>query len=142
MFPPFGKENLCLFIIFSSFYICAVLLVLAFSVVWAFANTDPIFTALKVFTFGAGGVGRALCFAPVVLASVLHHRHERRSIIRVNRLFYKVGIDHDRFAQGTLSVTFLIVTVSQLKGLTVGGYDLVEITLLVWRVRNRKIISD
>lgn len=124
MFPPLEKLNLCLFIIF---YIYAILLILAFSVVWAFANTDPILAALKVFTIGAGGINCTLGVPLVAPAGILHHGHKRRSIIRVNRVLYKVGVDHVGIV---LSVTFSVVTVSEFKGPAISIHYLVKIPFL------------
>ena len=69
-----------------------------FPVLVAGANTDPIFSALKVCTFSTGGIGGTLSFAPIAFASVLHHRHKRLTVIGVNRFFCKVGVDHNRVA--------------------------------------------
>ena len=112
-------------------------LYLTFFILRASAEPKPLLAAPKMLTFGAGGVGGAFRVTLVVLASILHHGHKRCSLFRVGRFFQEVGIDHDRFAQRTLSVTFLIVPVPQLKGLAVRGYDLVEIALLVRNPRKR-----
>ena len=64
----------------------------------ASTDTKPFLATLEVFTIGAGGVNCTLCVAFVALAGILHHGYKRRSIIRVNRILRKVGVDHNRFA--------------------------------------------
>ena len=93
----------------------------------ASTDTKPFLTALEVFTIGAGGVNCTLCVAFVALAGILHHGHKRRSIIRVNRVLYKVGVDHVGIV---LSVTFSVVTVPELKGPAISIHNLVKIPLL------------
>ena len=64
----------------------------------ASTDTKPFLAALEVFTIGAGRINGTLGVPLVAPAGILHHSHKRRSLIRVNRLFYKVGIDHNRVA--------------------------------------------
>ena len=85
----------------------------------------------KIFTLGTRGVERALGFAFVALARVLYHRYERLSLLRVDGLAEKVGIDHNRLAERILSVTFLVIAVSQLKRLAKGAYDLAKLALIM-----------
>ena len=92
-----------------------------------FTDAKPFLTALEVYTIGAGGINCTLGVTLVALAGILHHSHKRRSIIRVNRLFYKVWVDHVGIV---LSVTFPVVTVPELKGPAVSIHDLVKIALL------------
>ena len=100
-------------------------------------NADPIFAALKVFAFRAGGVGGSLGVTAITLADILHHGHKRLAAIGVNGIHQKVGVDHDRLAERVLSVALLVISVPQLKGLAVSGYDLVEIAFFMRLFRKR-----
>ena len=93
----------------------------------ASTDTKPFLATLKVFTIGAGGINCTLGVPLVAPAGILHHGYKRRSIIRVNRLFYKVGVDHVGIV---LSVTFSVVTVPELKGPAISIHNLVKIPFL------------
>ena len=80
------------------FFICIIFKLFVLLVPRTGADAEPILTVTKIFAFITGSVRGAFCVSLVALASILHHRNERYSIIRVNRLFRKVGIDHNRFA--------------------------------------------